>query len=153
MTKIEKIKIKKESRMYSVIELTEISGYFLIGSFGVILNIDMILLLYSKLTNSVGSVFLINFAISNLVFALSTPTLLILAFNHQIWTMSSFVCKASSFLAEMSLNCSTFFLAIIIFDQYASVAHTWITLKVRTTSHANGVCLLIWIGSGVLSTT
>ena len=106
--------------MYHVIELVEIIGYFLIGTFGTIMNIDMMLLLYNKYTRSVGSLFLANFALSNLLFSLSIPVSLIVAVNRQVFTLSNAVCKISSFLTEMSLNCSTLFLTVIVLEQQHS---------------------------------
>lgn len=148
-----KISERKEPTkiMYTVIELIEIGGYFLIGTFGTIMNIDMMLLLYNKYTRSVGSVFLANFALSNLLFALSIPVSLVVAINRQVFTLSNVVCKLSSFLTEMSLNCSTFFLTVIVFDQYASVVHTWVSFKLRSTHSALVMSLLIWTGSVLLS--
>ena len=137
--------------MYHVIELVEIIGYFLIGTFGTIMNIDMMLLLYNKYTRSVGSLFLANFALSNLLFSLSIPVSLIVAVNRQVFTLSNGVCKISSFLTEMSLNCSTLFLTVIVFDQYASVVHTWVSFKLRSTHSALIVSLVIWTGSVLLS--
>ncbi|CAH2278038.1 C-C chemokine receptor type 4 [Pelobates cultripes] len=118
--------------------------YCLTFVFGLIGNIlVMIVLVGCKKLSTMTDIYLLNMAISDMVFVLSLPFLAYTATDQ--WVFGDFMCKLLSALYFTGFYSGIFFIMIISVDRYMAVVHVVFSLKVRTVHWGLIISIIIWL--------
>ncbi|NXL88437.1 CXCR1 protein, partial [Alectura lathami] len=109
----------------------------------------VVLVVTSSHTNrSVTDVYLLNLAVSDLLFALSLP--LWAAYSAHEWVFGTVMCKAVSVLQEANFYSGILLLACISVDRYLAIVYA--TRAATEKRHwVKFVCVAIWVFSVLLS--
>ncbi|XP_009999992.1 PREDICTED: C-C chemokine receptor type 8 [Chaetura pelagica] len=96
-----------------------------------------------KKVRSMTDVYLLNLAISDLLFVFSLPFLVHYSISSQ-WTFGNAVCKIVSSTYFIGFYSSTFFITIMSIDRYLAIVRSVYALQVRTTTYGVISSLVIW---------
>ncbi|NXL01159.1 CCR8 protein, partial [Mesembrinibis cayennensis] len=88
-------------------------------------------------------VYLLNLAISDLLFVFSLPFLVQYSIVNQ-WTFGNAMCKIISSAYFIGFYSSTFFITIMSVDRYLAIVRSVYALQVRTTAHGVITSLVLW---------
>jgi len=111
----------------------------------------MALGIYASLTKSVAGVFLLHLAITNALFTVAMPFWIIETVNKKFWTLGKTVCKATSLVSLLNLNCSILFLIVVVLDRMIIAKFTLKVIKWRTIQRAHIISFSMWILAILLS--
>ncbi|XP_001378647.1 C-C chemokine receptor type 8-like [Monodelphis domestica] len=118
--------------------------YCLLFGFGLLGNTLVILVLVAcKKLRSMTDVYLLNLAISDLLFVFSFPFLTHYTLDQ--WVFGNIMCKTISGIYYIGFFSSIFFITIMSMDRYLAIVHAVYALKVRTTRKGMAVSLLVWM--------
>ncbi|XP_041364874.1 somatostatin receptor type 2-like [Gigantopelta aegis] len=92
---------------------------------------------------TVTNMYILNLAISDVLFLLSLPFLTTTTFL-QYWVFDFAMCKIYLVLFSINLFTSVFMLTVMSADRYLAVCHPIRSLKYRTPNVALIICLCIW---------
>ncbi|XP_074124499.1 C-C chemokine receptor type 8-like [Sminthopsis crassicaudata] len=124
--------------------------YCLLFVFGLLGNILVILVLVScKKLRSMTDMYLLNLAISDLLFVFSFPFLTHYTLDQ--WVFGNTMCKIISGVYYIGFFSSIFFITIMSMDRYLAIVHAVYALKVRTTKKGMAVSLLVWLAAVLVS--
>ncbi|XP_066546748.1 C-C chemokine receptor type 4-like [Amia ocellicauda] len=118
--------------------------YSLIFIIGLIGNglVVCVLIKYKKL-RKMTDVYLLNLAISDLLFVFSLPF-----WSHYAamaeWVFGGFLCKAITGFYLMGFYAGVFFIMIISIDRYLAIVHAIASLHLRSVTHGLLVSLVVW---------
>ncbi|KAM6102545.1 LOW QUALITY PROTEIN: C-C chemokine receptor type 8-like [Theristicus caerulescens] len=96
-----------------------------------------------KKVRAMTDVYLLNLAISDLLFVFSLPFLVQYSIVNQ-WTFGNAMCKIISSAYFIGFYSSTFFITIMSVDRYLAIVRTVYALQVRTTAHGVITSLVLW---------
>ncbi|XP_074697120.1 C-C chemokine receptor type 8-like [Strix aluco] len=96
-----------------------------------------------KKARAMTDVYLLNLAISDLLFVFSLPFLVQYSIMNQ-WTFGNVMCKIISSAYFIGFYSSTFFITIMSVDRYLAIVHSVCALRVRTTAHGVIISLVLW---------
>ncbi|XP_074754230.1 C-C chemokine receptor type 8-like [Athene noctua] len=96
-----------------------------------------------KKVRAMTDVYLLNLAISDLLFVFSLPFLVQYSIVNQ-WTFGNVMCKIISSAYFIGFYSSTFFITIMSIDRYLAIVHSVCALRVRTTAHGVIISLVLW---------
>ncbi|NXQ79656.1 CCR8 protein, partial [Nyctibius grandis] len=96
-----------------------------------------------KKVRAMTDVYLLNLAISDLLFVLSLPFLVQYSISSQ-WTFGNAMCKIISSAYFISFYSSAFFITIMSVDRYLAIVRSVYALQVRTTAHGVITSLVLW---------
>ncbi|ABQ43634.1 chemokine inhibitor [Tanapox virus] len=125
--------------------------YCMLFIFGLLGNLLVIYVLtYCKKLSTVTDIFLLNLAISDLLFVMSFP----FQIHYQLsqWIFGNFMCKIVSGLYYIGFYSGMFFVTVMSVYRYISIVHITYSLKIKTVKIGYISSLLIWIISIVLTT-
>ncbi|NXW90542.1 CCR8 protein, partial [Alopecoenas beccarii] len=88
-------------------------------------------------------VYLLNLAISDLLFVFSLPFLVHYSIRSQ-WTFGNAMCKIVSSAYFIGFYSSAFFITIMSVDRYLAIVRSVYALKVRTAAHGVIASLVLW---------
>uniref|UniRef100_H3AQE3 G-protein coupled receptors family 1 profile domain-containing protein n=2 Tax=Latimeria chalumnae TaxID=7897 RepID=H3AQE3_LATCH len=117
--------------------------YYLVFIFSVLGNglVLYVLVKYRKL-NSVTNIFVLNLAISDLLFAISLP---FWAVDHATeWIFGNLLCKVMSGVYFLGFYSCILFLLVMTIDRYLAVVHVVRATRGRKNYCAITVCVIIW---------
>ncbi|XP_072507566.1 C-C chemokine receptor type 8 [Notamacropus eugenii] len=118
--------------------------YCLLFVFGLLGNVLVILVLVAcKKLRSMTDVYLLNLAISDLLFVFSFPFLTHYTLDQ--WIFGNTMCKVISGVYYIGFFSSIFFITVMSMDRYLAIVHAVYALKVRTTRKGVAVSLLVWL--------
>ncbi|KAI4563905.1 hypothetical protein MJG53_016479 [Ovis ammon polii x Ovis aries] len=118
--------------------------YCILFVFGLLGNSLVILVLVAcKKLRSVTDVYLLNLALSDLLFVFSFP----FQTHYQLdqWVFGTIMCKVVSGFYYVSFFSSMFFITLMSMDRYLAVVHAVYALKVRTISMGTALSLVVWL--------
>ncbi|KAL7826838.1 hypothetical protein AOLI_G00320470 [Acnodon oligacanthus] len=98
-----------------------------------------------------GVVFSCNLAISDILYVLNFPLLIITYLNDKKWNFTEPVCKIERFLFACNLYVSIYFIMCISVNRYLAIVHPFFTRKHVHPKHAKIVSVLVWISVAILS--
>ncbi|CAF3371504.1 unnamed protein product [Rotaria socialis] len=102
-----------------------------------------------KYQHNVTNCYIMNLAITDLLFLLiSVPLTTYLAVNR-IWIFGQFICKMHIYLAHVLLQATCLTLAAMSIDRYLTIVHEICYRKYRKPKTALLICVLIWAASCV----
>lgn len=96
-----------------------------------------------KKVRAMTDVYLLNLAISDLLFVFSLPFLVQYAIVKQ-WTFGNTMCKIISSAYFIGFYSSVFFITIMSVDRYLAIVRSVYALQVRTTAHGIITSLVLW---------
>ncbi|XP_044097516.1 C-X-C chemokine receptor type 2 [Neovison vison] len=111
-------------------------------------SLVILVVLYSRLSQSVTDVYLLNLAIADLLFALTLP--IWAASKAKGWIFGTPLCKVVSLLKEVNFYSGILLLACISMDRYLAIVHATRTLTQKR-HWVKFICLGIWALSLMLS--
>ncbi|KAG2465201.1 C-C chemokine receptor type 4-like [Polypterus senegalus] len=122
---------------------------FLVGLLGNGLVV-CVLLLHKKL-RSMTDVYLLNLAISDLLFVTSLPFWSHYA-AHDSWIFGGFLCKVVTGVYLTGFYASIFFITIMSIDRFMAIVFAVNAIKLRSKSHSVGISIFLWVLSLCAST-
>ncbi|XP_064297873.1 C-C chemokine receptor type 8 [Phalacrocorax carbo] len=118
--------------------------YSLLFVAGLVGNVLVIwILTVFKKVRAMTDVYLLNLAISDLLFVFSLPFLVQYSIVSQ-WTFGNAMCKIISSAYFIGFYSSTFFITIMSFDRYLAIVRSVYALQVRTTAYGVITSLVLW---------
>lgn len=141
--------VKNLDIIYSVFRPTL---YCIILSCGLVGNalVLWILICFKKM-NSLTDIYLLNMAISDLMFVFSLPFLVYQFLNE--WVFGEFMCKMLSSMYFIGYFSGIFFITVLSVDRYIAIVHVVLSLKFRTMKLGLIVTFVVWTCSFLLSST
>ncbi|KAG9278981.1 P2Y purinoceptor 11 [Astyanax mexicanus] len=98
-----------------------------------------------------GVVFSCNLAISDILYALTLPLLIIHYARRKGWPFPEAVCKIERFLFSCNLYASIYFIMCISVNRYLAIVHPFFTRKHVNPKHAKIASLLVWMVVAIIS--
>lgn len=118
--------------------------YALVFSVGLMGNLLVIFtIVKGGQQKSITDIFLLNLAISDLLFVVSLPFWA--SYTIRGWTFGSFLCKIVSSLYSIGFFGGMFFITVISIDRYLAIVHATFFMKARTRTHGILSSLGVWI--------
>ncbi|XP_003794528.1 C-C chemokine receptor type 8 isoform X1 [Otolemur garnettii] len=118
--------------------------FCLLFVFGLLGNLLVILVLVAcKKLRSITDVYLLNLALSDLLFVFSFP----FQTHYQLdqWVFGTGMCKVVSGLYYIGFFSSMFFITLMSVDRYLAVVHAVYAVKVRTARMGTALSLAVWL--------
>uniref|UniRef100_A0A8C5M4J5 C-C motif chemokine receptor 8 n=1 Tax=Leptobrachium leishanense TaxID=445787 RepID=A0A8C5M4J5_9ANUR len=113
-------------------------------SFGFVGNVlVMIVLVCCKKLSTMTDVYLLNMAISDMIFVFSLPFVVYTVRDH--WVFGLAMCKILSALYFTGFYAGIFFIVIMSVDRYLAVVHVVFSLKVRTFNWGIIISVITWV--------
>ncbi|KAM9321148.1 putative G-protein coupled receptor 25 [Gastrophryne carolinensis] len=120
--------------------------FFLVGLTG---NVVVIMVLSTRSSRRADT-FILNLAISDLIFVLNLPFWVPSQVQEDNWPFGDFLCRASSFALAVTRSTSCFLMAIMSVDRYLAVIKQNKAHPLRARSCSIGACCGIWLVSILL---
>ncbi|XP_037375964.1 C-C chemokine receptor type 8 [Talpa occidentalis] len=120
--------------------------YCLLFVFGLLGNSLLILVLIScKKLRSITDIYLLNLALSDLLFVFSFPFLT----HYQLdqWVFGAIMCKMVSGFYYIGFFSSMFFITLMSVDRYLAIVHAVYAVKVRTARRGTAMSLAVWLAA------
>ncbi|NXM25936.1 CCR8 protein, partial [Oxyruncus cristatus] len=102
-----------------------------------------VLLVFKKI-KTMTDAYLLNLAISDLLFVFSLPFLVQYSIMSQ-WTFGNVMCKIISSAYFIGFYSSVFFITIMSIDRYLAIVQSVHALKIRTAAHGVITSLVLWV--------
>ncbi|XP_068132611.1 mitochondrial inner membrane protease subunit 2 isoform X2 [Hyperolius riggenbachi] len=145
-----------EASVYHVKVLTAIDSgfkpilYCIIFFCGLVGNtLVLVILIRFKKLASVTDIYLLNMAISDLLFVFSLP--FVVYSNYHQWVFGDAMCKILSAMYYIGFFSGIFFITVLSVDRYLAIVHVVFSLKFRTTRLGVMISLAIWSTSFLFS--
>ncbi|NXU89373.1 CCR4 protein, partial [Xiphorhynchus elegans] len=97
-----------------------------------------------KKIKTMTDVYLLNLAVSDLLFVFSLPFLVQYSIMSQ-WTFGNALCKIISSAYFVGFYSSVFFITIMSIDRYLAIVQSIYALKIRTAVHGIITSLVLWV--------
>ncbi|KAJ7322611.1 hypothetical protein JRQ81_018898 [Phrynocephalus forsythii] len=124
--------------------------YSLVFPLGLIGNVLVILVLIKyKRLRSMTDIYLLNLAISDLLFVFALPFWSY--FMADEWVFGDGLCKLISWIYQIGFYSGIFFITLMSIDRYLAVVHVVFALKARTVSYGIVASLVVWLVSITIS--
>nr|XP_033779426.1 P2Y purinoceptor 11 isoform X2 [Geotrypetes seraphini]XP_033779427.1 P2Y purinoceptor 11 isoform X2 [Geotrypetes seraphini]XP_033779428.1 P2Y purinoceptor 11 isoform X2 [Geotrypetes seraphini] len=92
-----------------------------------------------------GIIYSVNLAVSDLLYALSLPLLVIYYYNDKHWFFREGVCKLERFLFNSNLYGSIFFITCMSLNRYLAIVHPMFAHGRIDPRHAKAISVAVWI--------
>ncbi|XP_023418380.1 C-C chemokine receptor type 8 isoform X2 [Cavia porcellus] len=120
--------------------------YCLVFVFGLLGNSLVILVLVvCKKLRSITDIYLLNLALSDLLFVFSLPFQAY--YQQDQWVFGTVMCKVVSGLYYIGFFSNMFFITLMSLDRYLAIVHAVYSVKVRTTRMGTGLSLAVWLAT------
>ncbi|KAM8927822.1 putative G-protein coupled receptor 33 [Pelodytes ibericus] len=112
--------------------------------FGLVVNNLYLWVLGFRMNKSINSTWFFHFIVSNLVFTLILPFILVFFLMYPHWIFGLFLCKVINALISVAMYTSVFVLMVISLDRYLLVFHPhWYRSHMKS-RYATIICLILW---------
>ncbi|XP_076866063.1 P2Y purinoceptor 11 [Brachyhypopomus gauderio] len=98
-----------------------------------------------------GVVFSCNLIISDILYALTLPLLIVYYSNGKDWKFGSFTCKMERYLFTCNLYVSIFFIMCISINRYLAIVHPFFTRQSVRPKHAKMASAVVWVAVAIIS--
>ncbi|KAM5327953.1 chemerin-like receptor 2 isoform 2-T7 [Glossophaga mutica] len=103
-----------------------------------------------KWKKTVTTLWFLNLAIADFIFLLFLPLYIsYVAMNFQ-WPFGLWLCKANSFIAQLNMFASVYFLTVISLDRYVHLIHPVVAHRHRTLRNSQIVIVLVWLLAAIM---
>ncbi|XP_076122493.1 P2Y purinoceptor 11 [Alosa pseudoharengus] len=92
-----------------------------------------------------GVVFSFNLAISDVLYVLTLPLLIVYYARERDWTFGAAICKIERFLFTCNLYGSIFFIMCISVNRWVAIVHPFFTRSYVRPKHAKIAGVLVWV--------
>ncbi|XP_029442944.1 C-C chemokine receptor type 8-like [Rhinatrema bivittatum] len=124
--------------------------YGLIFAMGLLGNALVIwVLIICKKLKSMTDIYLLNLAISDLLFVFSLPFLAHNAVDE--WIFGNVMCKLCSGVYYIGFFSGIFFITILSMDRYLAVVHAVVALSIRTATWGIIISIIVWLVAILIS--
>ncbi|XP_063160074.1 C-C chemokine receptor type 5-like [Candoia aspera] len=118
--------------------------YSLVFIFGLLGNMLVVLILIKyKRFKSMTDIYLLNLAISDLLFIFSLPFRIYYAAND--WVFGDAMCKIHSGIYFLGFYSGSFFIILLTIDRYLAIVYAVFALKARTVLYGIITSIITWI--------
>ncbi|XP_074842170.1 C-C chemokine receptor type 4 [Carettochelys insculpta] len=118
--------------------------YSLVFLLGLVGNTLVILVLFKyKRLKSMTDIFLLNLAISDLLFVFSLPFWSYYAADQ--WVFGDGLCKIISWIYLVGFYSGIFFIMLMSIDRYLAIVHAVLALRARTVTYGIITSLIVWL--------
>ncbi|CAM5073555.1 unnamed protein product [Natator depressus] len=124
--------------VYPTIYLT----VFALGAFGNGLSVYVFLKLYRKKISV--NVFMLNLAISDLLFVWTLPFRATYYLMKSHWVFGDIFCRIVSFSLYVNMYCSIYFLTALSIVRFVAIVHPFKHLKLTAVKYPRIICAVIW---------
>ncbi|TKC43175.1 C-C chemokine receptor type 1 [Monodon monoceros] len=119
--------------------------YSVVFVFGLIGNILVVLVLMQyKRLKSMTSIYLLNLAMSDLIFLFTLPFWIDYKLKDD-WVFGDNMCKLLSGLYFLGLYSEIFFIILLTIDRYLAIVHAVFALRARTVTFGIITSIVIWV--------
>ncbi|XP_075132399.1 C-C chemokine receptor type 4-like [Leptodactylus fuscus] len=147
-----------ETSFYSVKHMDTMDSVFkptlycIVFSFGLVGNalVLWVLICYKRM-NSLTDIYLLNMAISDLMFIFSLPFVVYQLLDE--WVFGEVMCKILAAMYYIGFFSGIFFITVLSIDRYLAIVHVVVSLKFRTMKLGLIVTFVVWTCSLLLSAT
>ncbi|MEE6512321.1 hypothetical protein FKM82_019277 [Ascaphus truei] len=122
---------------------TVYSMFTLFGLIGNSFALYVLIKTYSK--KSAFHIYMLNLAISDLLFICTLPFRVVYYVNKGRWFFGDFLCRISSYVFYVNLYCSIFILTAMSFTRFLAIVFPVENLKLVSVKKTKWVCAGIWI--------
>ncbi|XP_037379811.1 chemerin-like receptor 2 [Talpa occidentalis] len=98
-----------------------------------------------KWKKTVSTLWFLNLAVADFIFLLFLPLYISYVAMNFHWPFGSWLCKANSFIAQLNMFASVFFLTVISLDRYIHLIHPVLSHQHRTLKNSLLVILFVWL--------
>ncbi|XP_024420031.1 chemerin-like receptor 2 [Desmodus rotundus] len=99
---------------------------------------------------TVTTLWFLNLAIADFIFLLFLPLYIsYVAMNFQ-WPFGLWLCKANSFIAQLNMFASVYFLTVISLDRYVHLIYPIVAHRHRTLRNSQIVIVLVWLLAAIM---
>uniref|UniRef100_A0A8D2Q8P0 C-C motif chemokine receptor 4 n=1 Tax=Varanus komodoensis TaxID=61221 RepID=A0A8D2Q8P0_VARKO len=121
--------------------------YSLVFLFGLAGNLLVVLVLLKyKRLRTMTDIYLLNLAISDLLFVLALPFWSYFVADE--WVFGNGFCKLISWVYQVGFYSGIFFIVLMSIDRYLAIVHVVFALKARTVSHGIVTSVVVWVIAG-----
>lgn len=99
----------------------------------------------------IAEIYLVNLAVADLIFLTCLPFWAENIRNKYNWPFGNFLCRSASTSIHLNMYTSIYLLVAVSLDRYLTFVHTLTHRRIRSSTTAKGICLLIWIFGILLS--
>ncbi|XP_016054365.1 PREDICTED: C-C chemokine receptor type 4 [Miniopterus natalensis] len=118
--------------------------YFLVFLFGLLGNSVVVLVLFKyKRLRSMTDVYLLNLAISDLLFVFSLPFWAY--YSADQWVFGLGLCKIISWIYLVGFYSGIFFIMLMSIDRYLAIVHAVLSLRARTVTYGVITSVVTWL--------
>ncbi|XP_008589315.1 PREDICTED: C-C chemokine receptor type 1 [Galeopterus variegatus] len=118
--------------------------YSLVFVIGVVGNVLVVLvLLQHKRLRSMTSIYLLNLAVSDLLFLFTLPFWIDYELKND-WIFGNVMCKLLSGLYYVGLYSEIFFIILLTIDRYLAIVHAVFALRARTVTFGFITSIIVW---------
>ncbi|XP_053556170.1 cysteinyl leukotriene receptor 1 [Bombina bombina] len=122
------------------------TAYSMFTLFGLIGNgFALFILLKAYNQKTAFHIYMVNLAISDLLFICTLPFRIAYYVNKGQWYFGDIICRISSYVFYVNLYCSIFILTAMSFSRFLAIVYPVKNLKLVSVKKAKWVCILIWI--------
>ncbi|KAG7518275.1 cysteinyl leukotriene receptor 1 [Solea senegalensis] len=122
------------------------TSYGLITVFGLVGNgFALAVLLKTSQQSSPFHVYMINLAVSDLLFVLTLPMRIIYYVKRGQWDLGDILCRISSYCLYVNLYCSIYFMAAMSITRFLAIVFPVQNLRLVTENRARLVSVVIWL--------
>ncbi|KAG8448350.1 hypothetical protein GDO86_015440 [Hymenochirus boettgeri] len=122
---------------------TAYSMFTVFGFFGNSFALFVLFKTYSQRT--AFHIYMINLAISDLLFISTLPFRVVYYVNKGKWFFGDFLCRISSYVFYVNLYCSIFFLTAMSISRFLAIVFPVKNLKLVSIKRAKWACAGIWV--------
>uniref|UniRef100_A0A8C3XW59 G-protein coupled receptors family 1 profile domain-containing protein n=1 Tax=Chelydra serpentina TaxID=8475 RepID=A0A8C3XW59_CHESE len=115
---------------------------FVLSVFGNGLSIYVFLKLYRKQTSV--NVFMLNLAISDLLFVWTLPFRAIYYLRKSYWEFGDAFCRIVTYSLYVNMYSSIYFLTVLSVVRFVAIVHPFKHLKLITIKYSRIICVVIW---------
>ncbi|KAL6479663.1 hypothetical protein MHYP_G00106960 [Metynnis hypsauchen] len=124
--------------------------YSVIFALGVIGNgLVVFVLCQTSIRKTVANTYILNLALSDLLFLLSLPFWAVYYSFDYDWIFGQLMCKLCGGLLTLNLYASIFFITCMSMDRYMAIVHPLKSQRCRNLCRARVVCFLVWFAAGL----
>ncbi|KAM6152521.1 chemerin-like receptor 2 [Erethizon dorsatum] len=98
-----------------------------------------------KWKKTVTTLWFLNLAIADFVFVLFLPLYISYVAMQFHWPFGTWLCKANSFIGQLNMFSSVFFLTVISLDRYIHLIHPVLSHRHRTLQNTLAVVTVVWL--------
>ncbi|KFO18342.1 G-protein coupled receptor 1 [Fukomys damarensis] len=103
-----------------------------------------------KWKKTVSTLWFLNLAIADFIFVLFLPLYISYVAMHFHWPFGRWLCKANSFIGQLNMFSSVFFLTVISLDRYIHLIHPVLSHRHRTLKNSLVVVIVVWLSASLI---